>query len=87
MGIDTNRGLRLEIFDLRRSIEINSLLVYRYSLLILIIKLLIAIDTTVALKAANVSISLRGASSAATDAAQIVLMKQNLNRLDCRPLF
>ena len=32
-------------------------------------------------KKANVSISLRGASTAATDAAQIVLMKQDLNQL------
>ncbi|MGB0386453.1 MAG: heavy metal translocating P-type ATPase [Ardenticatenaceae bacterium] len=39
------------------------------------------INDSIALKAANVSISLRGASSAATDTAQIVLMKQDLNQL------
>ena len=35
----------------------------------------------IALKKANVSISLRGASSAATDSAQLVLMNQDLNQL------
>jgi Cu2+-exporting ATPase len=39
------------------------------------------INDSIALKKADVSISLRGASSAATDAAQIVLMKQDLNQL------
>ncbi len=39
------------------------------------------INDAIALKRANMSISLRGASSAATDAAQIVLMNQDLNQL------
>ena len=39
------------------------------------------INDSIALKKANVSVSLRGASSAATDAAQIVLMNQNLTQL------
>jgi len=39
------------------------------------------INDSIALKKANVSISLRGASSAATDTAQIVLMSQDLNKL------
>lgn len=39
------------------------------------------INDSIALKKANVSISLRGASSAATDSAQIVLMNQDLNQL------
>ncbi len=43
------------------------------------------INDTIALKKAQVSISLRGASTAATDTAQIILMDQNLRQL-C-PLF
>ena len=39
------------------------------------------INDSIALKKANVSVSLRGASSAATDTAQIVLMNQNLEQL------
>lgn len=39
------------------------------------------INDSIALKKANVSISLRGASSAATDTAQIILMNQNLTQL------
>lgn len=39
------------------------------------------INDAIALKKANVSISLRGASTIATDAAQIVLMTQNLKQL------
>ena len=39
------------------------------------------INDSIALKKANVSISLRGASSAATDSAQIILMNQNLNQV------
>ncbi len=41
------------------------------------------INDSIALKKANVSISLRGASSAATDTAQIILMNQDLNQLIC----
>jgi len=41
------------------------------------------INDSIALKKANVSISLRGASSAATDSAQIILMNQNLKQLIC----
>jgi Cu2+-exporting ATPase len=40
------------------------------------------INDTIALKQANVSISLRGASTAATDTAQIILMDSNLNKLN-----
>lgn len=43
------------------------------------------INDSIALKTANVSISMRGASTIATDTAQIVLMGQNLNQL--LPLF
>lgn len=39
------------------------------------------INDSIALKKANVSISLRGASSAATDSAQIILMAQSLQQL------
>jgi len=39
------------------------------------------INDALALKQANVSISLRGASSAATDTAQIILMDESLNQL------
>lgn len=39
------------------------------------------INDSIALKKANVSISLRGASTIATDTAQIILMDQNLNQL------
>jgi heavy metal translocating P-type ATPase len=39
------------------------------------------INDAIALKQANLSISLRGASSAATDTAQIILMEGNLNKL------
>ena len=39
------------------------------------------INDAIALKQADVSISLRGASSVATDAAQIILMNQNLTQL------
>lgn len=39
------------------------------------------INDTIALKQAHVSISLRGASSAATDCAQIILMHQELSQL------
>jgi len=39
------------------------------------------INDSIALKKANVSVSLRGASSVATDTAQIILMNQNLNQL------
>jgi heavy metal translocating P-type ATPase len=39
------------------------------------------INDSIALKKANVSISIRGASSIATDTAQIVLMDQSLNQL------
>lgn len=39
------------------------------------------INDSIALKKANVSISLRGASTIATDTAQIVLMDENLNQL------
>lgn len=39
------------------------------------------INDSIALKKANVSVSLRGASSAATDTAQIVLMNQDLTQL------
>jgi heavy metal translocating P-type ATPase len=39
------------------------------------------INDAIALKQANVSISLRGASTAATDTAQIILMDGNLNKL------
>ncbi len=39
------------------------------------------INDAIALKTAQVSISLRGASTVATDAAQIVLMNQSLNQL------
>ena len=41
------------------------------------------INDSIPLKKANVSISLRGASSAATDTAQIILMNQDLNQLIC----
>ncbi len=40
------------------------------------------INDAIALKQADVSISLRGATTIATDTAQIVLMDQSLNRLD-----
>jgi len=40
------------------------------------------INDAIALKQANVSISLRGASTAATDTAQIILMDSNLNKLN-----
>ncbi len=40
------------------------------------------INDSIALKKAKVSISLRGASTAATDTAQIILMDQNLTKLD-----
>ncbi|MEN8218013.1 MAG: hypothetical protein ABFS56_16920 [Pseudomonadota bacterium] len=43
------------------------------------------INDAIALKQANVSISLRGASTAATDTAQMILMDGNLNKL--KPLF
>ncbi|CAK0764264.1 Heavy metal translocating P-type ATPase [Gammaproteobacteria bacterium] len=43
------------------------------------------INDAIALKKANVSISLRGSSTIATDSAQIVLMRENLNQLI--PLF
>ena len=43
------------------------------------------INDSIALKKSQVSISLRGASTIATDTAQIVLMDQGLTRLD--PLF
>ena len=43
------------------------------------------INDAIALKEANVSISLRGASSVATDTAQIILMEGNLKKL--KPLF
>lgn len=39
------------------------------------------INDAIALKAADVSVSLRGASSVAVDAAQVVLMSQNLHQL------
>ena len=39
------------------------------------------INDSIALKKANVSISLRGASSIATDTAQIVFMEESLHRL------
>lgn len=39
------------------------------------------INDTIALKQAEVSVSLRGASTIATDTAQIVLMKEDLNQL------
>ena len=39
------------------------------------------INDSIALKTANVSISLRGASSVATDTAQIILMNENLTQL------
>lgn len=39
------------------------------------------INDTIALKKAQVSVSLRGASTAATDTAQIILMDQSLNQL------
>ena len=39
------------------------------------------INDSIALKKANVSISLRGASSVATDTAQIILMNQTLDQL------
>jgi len=39
------------------------------------------INDTIALKKANVSISLRGATTMATDSAQVVLMKGNLEKL------
>ncbi|MEM7533389.1 MAG: heavy metal translocating P-type ATPase [Chloroflexota bacterium] len=39
------------------------------------------INDSIALKQANVSISICGASSAATDTAQVVLMNQNLNQI------
>lgn len=40
------------------------------------------INDAIALKQANVSISLRGASTVATDTAQIILMDSNLNKLN-----
>ena len=40
------------------------------------------INEAIALKKAHVSISLRGASTMATDSAQIILMDQTLNQLD-----
>lgn len=40
------------------------------------------INDTIALKKANVSISLRGASTAATDTAQVILMDKDLSKLD-----
>ena len=40
------------------------------------------INDAIALKKANVSISLRGASTVATDTAQIILMDQSLNQLN-----
>ncbi|HEV7509220.1 MAG TPA: heavy metal translocating P-type ATPase [Thermoanaerobaculia bacterium] len=40
------------------------------------------INDAIALKKANASISLRGASTAAVDSAQVVLMDQSLNQLD-----
>jgi Cu2+-exporting ATPase len=40
------------------------------------------INDSIALKKANVSISLRGASTAATDTAQIILMDKSLTKLD-----
>lgn len=40
------------------------------------------INDSIALKMANVSISLRGASTAATDIAQIILMDQTIQQLD-----
>nr|WP_129677793.1 heavy metal translocating P-type ATPase [Candidatus Chloroploca sp. Khr17] len=40
------------------------------------------INDSIALKKANVSISLRGASTIATDTAQIILMDQSLNQLE-----
>jgi len=40
------------------------------------------INDAIALKQADVSISLRGATTIATDTAQVVLMDQSLNRLD-----
>lgn len=40
------------------------------------------INDSIALKKANVSISLRGATTVATDTAQIILMDQSLNQLD-----
>jgi len=40
------------------------------------------INDSIALKKANVSISLRGASTAATDTAQVILMDQTLTKLD-----
>ena len=39
------------------------------------------VNASIALKKANVSISLRGASSAATDTAQVVFMEDSLNKL------
>ena len=39
------------------------------------------INDAIALKKANVSISLRGATTVATDSAQIVLMDENLTQL------
>ncbi len=40
------------------------------------------INDSIALKKANVSVSLRGASTIATDTAQVVLMDGSLNKLD-----
>lgn len=40
------------------------------------------INDSIALKTANVSVSLRGASTIATDTAQIILMDQTLNQLE-----
>ncbi|WP_179131209.1 heavy metal translocating P-type ATPase [Candidatus Entotheonella palauensis] len=40
------------------------------------------INDSIALKKANVSVSLRGASTVATDTAQVILMDQTLNQLD-----
>lgn len=39
------------------------------------------INDAIALKSADVSVSLRGASSVAVDTAQVILMRQNLNQL------
>ena len=40
------------------------------------------INDSIALKKANVSISLRGASTAATDTAQVILMQQSLEKIE-----
>jgi Cu2+-exporting ATPase len=41
------------------------------------------INDAIALKAAHVSISLRGASTVATDTAQVILLDENLSQLNC----